>query len=234
MRGGDPSSWAGGVSEALKSWGQGALITAGITVGGIVGVSGTLALQPGGTVKLEPGAEVAFRKDDMDLLRKGIPVTVSPGLEELLNRRAEDLAKPVYNLSNALKQGSATEPGLSSKVQELADAVVKLTKALPPGIDMTVINARLSRLEIIISKQGESTPDRLSAEVGEIKKLIGDIRGALVDAKDFPRLQLVADRLDLVGKRLDQVDGTLRGLDDTITKIGPRRNIRGGAEGGPR
>jgi hypothetical protein len=65
----------GGISDAFQSMGRGALIASAITVGGVVGVTGTVALKDA-TVALKPGAEVKIRDADMELLKHGVTVTI--------------------------------------------------------------------------------------------------------------------------------------------------------------
>jgi len=136
------------------------------------------------------------------------------------------IATEVNQLAAVLIPDGGVDPNLSIRLQALTEAVAALVKALPQGIDTTSIENRLRTLENIIaqivSNRPSSTGDKEA--IDKIKSLIEQIKVALVDDKDIPRLELEIQKLNDIATHLNDID-------KHIVRIGPRSNVRAGVEG---
>lgn len=156
---GSDGFWSG-LANAFGSMSQGALVASAITVGGVLGVSGTVALKDN-TVTLKPDAAIGLREEDRRLLRDGLPL------------KAEE----------SFKQGVLQH---RDAINGLAGAVGALKETLPPIIlipgsgstnpiiNLKSVNDRLDDIKNALGKKEK-------VEDGDILKKLQEIREAILD-----------------------------------------------------
>jgi hypothetical protein len=191
--------------------GRGALIASALTIGGVVGVSGTVALRDA-RVRLEPVPELRINRQDLADLKVSAP---SPG--------------PGPEKPPAPPPTVAIDPALVEKIGELSRAVAELTRAMPKEVNLVSIQQNLEQLVIRMQAGGGAVPDsgRVLKELEEIKALLGSINGALLSREAQPLL--VAVRADL-----KSVVDSLKSIDSSVQDLGLRQNPRSPSEGGAR
>jgi hypothetical protein len=203
--------------DMIQSMGRGALIASALTVGGIVGVSGTVALRDS-TVRLEPGAELRINKEDLAELTKPGP-SPTPG--------PDGGASPVV---------VKIDPALAERLAELSRAVSELSKSIPAELSLISIERRVQQLEISVRGIGGTAPEpgRVLKELEMIRGVLGKINDALVSREAQPLLVAVRHDLDSIVKSLKSIDDSLMRMDSSVQDLGLRQNPRRPSEGGAR
>jgi hypothetical protein len=148
-----------GVSNALQSLGQGALLATAITVGGVVGVAGTLTLQP--------GAEIGFTEQDRQLLKDGLPLKVS-GLPEAVSAA----------LSNGLTVtvNSPSVMDTTSLEKKLVLLEKYLLVSFPTVSELMMIRQEINTIRTaLVDEKGELKTGSIGTKLDGLRAELGDI-----------------------------------------------------------
>jgi hypothetical protein len=205
------------LSGAAQSMGQGALVATAVTVGGVVGVTGAVALKDS-TVSLKPGTELVISKGSMEELQKTKLGFDPPKVEIPDGKGAADVRLELKGALNELKTLLATQNQQNENVRRLAEATRTLEERLrdisktPP--DNKGDSPRAG------AKGGSTTGDAAQ----DLTKAINDLSAAIA--------RLPSE----LGKTGNPKDPALTGgawLKDISDKLGrieetTRRNVRGG------
>jgi len=197
------------ISESLKSMGPGAMLATTLTVGGAAGITGTLAVNG----LPDSGTQVTM-------------VTTAPD--------TRIVTAPGVNPDD-LKRLSKGVPDLLKSLEELTRTVDLLGETLRTGISLPALESKLTKLEQIIQvwrQAGEVRANELSAQILEIKELLAGVQRTLPNDADagLPLLQTINTTLKEIDEKLDK----LNDINNSVKEIAPRRNVRGGIEGGLR
>lgn len=220
---GGPSS-PGGDDEASKfvdmiqSMGRGALVASALTIGGVVGVSGTVALRDN-TLRLDSMPELRINKQDLDDLKTSS--TKPP---------------PAADNQPGTSSTVVIDPALAQRIGELSKAVSELTKAIPSEANLVSIRQSMEQLAITVRGSGGAIPDagQVLKELVAIRGALKNINDALVSREAQPLLVAVRDDLGTVVKTLKIANKSLGAIKDSVEDIGLRQNPRGPSEGGVR
>ena len=213
-----------GLAGAVHTFGAGAALATALTVGGTLGVAGSVGLsnseirlsaedrallKAGLNVRLAAG-ELQLAEADRALLRNGFRVDGGgadwQGMLRALQISAARLDEAADKL---LRMGGNTGPVVLQTIGELRVAISDLSKKLPsPG------GAPNAGLEAALQKL-----------VLQVEKL--DTRLSSLNAGS-------AGSTESIGSVLVEIRKALEALQKSIETISPRRNVRGSQEGGAR
>jgi hypothetical protein len=156
--------------KAAESMGQQALLATAITVGGVVGVTGTVALRP--------GTEVSLNAQDRDMLKKGVqlvqgPPAAPPDLKTLETNMAQ--------LSAAMAAVSlhvTSLPGqVSPTLAQLGKHVDDLGKTVPTAREVHALREQLGQLQGRVNSMPDNTA--LLASLGTVNSTLTNISTTL-------------------------------------------------------
>lgn len=226
----ETSALTGGLLGGLQHLGGGAALATALTVGGTLGVVGTVTLS-GGEVRLSAedrsllkeglnvklsGSELGLTENDRRLLREGIKLDVSGRVD---TSALEALAEPARS---ALRDLAAAGQRLSAAADRLQRPIVPAASASTGDPGLTSVVADLRRAITVLN-------ERLSRPLA----VAGD-----------PALPQLVERLDRLVERLGQptnleslrkeislVTSALNGLKKSVDDASPRSNARGDAGG---
>jgi hypothetical protein len=251
---------ASGATHMLSSMGQGALVASALTVGGVLGVTGTVALKDA-TVRIEPGAVIALDDQDRRLLQ-----TLSiPGGVLALDAKDRTLLRDLSIKSGALAlnpedrkllQGlsvrGATEElqQVNLSVRAVAEAVVKLgeaVKGIAPAdkLDaaLAALAAQVRNLAVAVGNlklQPGGGSDRIEiystgGPGGAVRVDLVDLNKTLVAIHESLRVQGAGtEQTRNAALMLAEIIKQLDKLNTTVAHTLPNRNVRGVGEGGGR
>jgi len=216
----------GSLVGSVQSLGTGAALATALTVGGTLGVVGTVSLAPG---------EIRLSAQDREALEKGIKVNLAldvgqPAIRDLLERAklsVDDLQTAAQTLREAaleLRRGGGGDPGIE--------------KALD-SIDQTLRGIR----EPLGSVRDEIVAGRadFNAQLRDVNKqllaMISAIRAIRIPDQTRPPTPASSGSgpasLDTIQAQLVRINETLSAIQSTVAGTNPRRNVRG-QEGGSR
>jgi hypothetical protein len=202
---------AGGLWQGLQKLGGGTALASALTVGGTLGVAGTLALAPGEVrlsaedrallkdglnLKLGSG-ELRFDAADRELLARGL--RVDAGELKALTVPAREalaaLADSADKLAAAAERLRAAGPdtALADAVRQLRDEVARLRTAS----DAAPLLARVTTIQALVQKIEQAGPPRSELDLTPLREDIRAVTKALTD------------------------------LRTSVEATGPRRNVRG-------
>lgn len=219
---------AGGFGHFIEQMGSGAALATALTIGGTLGVAGTVALAP---------AEVTLSSADRALLKDGLSLRVDGGTLKLNDNDRQMLVNGIrVNVDGAALEGPARR--LTSAAEDLTTAATKLGGLTNPaspsasGATTLVADASLRKLATDLQLQIRLLRERMEggASAPEVA------RAVLVIEK---RLETIETRLpsDANGKALNDalngIKSALMDLKPSVDGIAPRRNVRG-QDGGNR
>src|SRR5262249_54838838 len=117
------------VREAVRSWTSPAIIGTALTVGGIVGVYGTVTLRPGGQVSLtNTSLPLAINSTDRDLLQK-LALSVPPKIElSSIENDLKPLSEAITELSKNLTSDSPPQPAFRASIANLSGSIDRLAQ----------------------------------------------------------------------------------------------------------
>ncbi|QHI97572.1 hypothetical protein GT347_05965 [Xylophilus rhododendri] len=199
-----PMATGVGLGQAVGQWSHSAALAAALTVGGTLGVAGTVALAP---------AEISLSAADRTLLREGLsmrmeaaPLRLDPGDLQALRQR------DAINVDASSILTSATE--LSKAAKDISSAADRLQQARTDAEAVKTIITRLQTLDewiqkltLAIGTGGASSSKALAATIADLNVTLADLN-----------------------KKLPAEPGLTKAIDDlknSIKDIGPRRNVRG-------
>lgn len=220
---GDMLSGAGG---ALRSVGQTAVLASAITVGGALGVAGTVALTPGATVSLKPGSEIGVTAADRRLLDRGLSLSdadrdiLKGGVPLVLDLRQ------VGQIDEQIKHFVSVTTRLAESVDKLADVARR-----DRGVDQA-FRAEIKAMTDALNTLNVSLP-RFGTKPGEInlaglKESLDDIGDSLgkIDASIDPKVDATRATRS-VRALLAEATGLLEKIKLEVQVVQPHRNIRG-------
>lgn len=198
------ASGAGGLMSGLQHLGGGAALASALTVGGTLGVVGTLSVAPG---------EVRLSAEDRALLKEGLSVKLAGG--ELVQGLKVDISGRID--ASELK-------GLAEPARQTLDALRQAGDRLASAADRLRAGEPDRELKLAI--------DALRAAIGTLKPGTGDPAVSKLTerlSELVVRLENPAPPLDLKPLRDDikAVTEALKGLKDSVDAASPRRNVRG-------
>jgi hypothetical protein len=226
-----PPPWsADGLLGSLQHLGGGAALATALTVGGTVGVVGTVAMSPG---------EVRLSAEDRTLLKDGLQVRVAGGELKFSDadrsRFDQGLRIDTSTLTELLPSARAAVAALQRAADSLQEATARLDPAAgrPGGaggggtgdggaVMKTVVDLQQSirRLTVRLEQPLTVAPDpRIPTLVENVNELVL----ALKTRQDLAPLT----------RQIEDVTRALKELKDSVDKSSPRSNVRG-QEGGTR
>lgn len=186
----------GKLADSARSMSQGAILASAITVGGVLGVSGTVALKEA-TVALRDGAEISISQQSRDDLRNMKLQVEAPKLTGI-EPDIDALKEWVERISKELDSAGKSQ-------QALADAATQL------GAVVDAIEKRVRTLETT-----QHPASNINGLVVAIEALTRKLESAFLqpDQKDPSRLEEITTRLKAIQ---DSIDGaprrTVRGVE---------------------
>jgi hypothetical protein len=222
---GEPSGAAGtagltGLTGVVHNFGTGAALATALTVGGTLGVVGTVTMAPG---------EVHLSKEDRDLLQKGIKINVGLGDGKIsLNELTDGARSAIRELQVAadrLREAAdklptkfeVTGPGGQTQLSELKIKIDGLTK-------------EVAELNIRVAGGGGLSKTTLDAATKAVTDKLEDVRLAV---DKIAGKGSAPGSLAEVNAKLDTIDRSLGDVKKAVEGTNPRRNVRG-QEGGLR
>lgn len=201
---------AAGIAGAMQSLGQGALIASAITIGGVVGVTGTVALRDS-TVSLKPGTTIAISEESLKALND-VGVRLEPSMLKVewprdAGPNQENLLKVQLELSGAL---SELRKFLGTHVRQ--SEVIERTLLSIERVEKQIANDR-------IVAAGSIDLTGLNQAINGLNKSIEEFPAAAGKAEDGKDLTL--------GTRILRVQEALRRIEERVAVIPPRQNVRG-------
>ena len=189
---------------------QGSILASAITVGGVLGVSGTVALKDP-TVTVKPGAEISISQKSLEELRATV------------NMPRPDDRTPAPDLKPLTEQVRAIVAELKT-VADAQKATVMTMARLESVVE--VLDTRIKAIES--SRTTGALPSKES--IDGLKIAVSDLTTAI---NKFP--DAIKDRVEAKGvlQALSSIDGKLDSIRNSVQEVPPRRNIRG-IEGGGR
>ena len=197
-----------GIGQLVHQMGTNMAFAAAITVGGTLGVAGTIALQP---------SQVSLSAEDRELLRKGIKGSVDTASLSLTEEDRKLLTEGVR-----VRLDEDTVMRLTTATERMKEAVESLAtwKPTTPVSDPTKLEfenkslAALNNLKDAI--QGASSSGS-PPKPGSLQELTAAINGLKQSVEKLPKDETLARALDTI----------VVGLSNTVASVAPRRNIRG-------
>lgn len=210
-----PAAAGGGAfGGMLQDVGTGAALATALTVGGTLGVAGTVALQP---------SEIRLSNEDRELLRKGMSSEIRLASEdrELLRKGMASEIRFASEDRKLFEKGINGEIGIRGEDREL----LKLLQIQLEKLDAESLQKAAASLSEAAERLKGS---ELNPSIIALSQRIDSMRIA-VEKKDMT----VKVDLEPVRKELEKIDGNLQGLRNVVGEVSPRRNVRG-QEGGSR
>ena len=211
----NPTQAASSIGQFANQVGTSMALATAVTVGGTLGIAGTVALQP---------SQISLSAEDRDLLRTGIKGSVDVGNLKLTDQDRWLLSNPVQ-----VKLDEQTVERLTVATQQM-EAAVKLLAAWkpgpPPGGSATQVTfdtksyEALNNLSVALVK---ATSSGEPASAGSLQALANAVKELKVSLEKLPEDEKLTKALGRV----------VEGLSNTVASSSPRRNIRG-QEGGSR
>lgn len=153
QQGSVPNSLVSGITDGFKSIGQSALMVSAITVGGVLGVSGTVALRDS-SVTLK-NAEIAISDSSLKKLKEGIPVEIKK-----VSETQGDLQQRMDILVDVVKEirSRVVEPAHIKQLEELTASISKLEAAVRSGgmVNIRGMTSTLQNIEGQLKTANES------------------------------------------------------------------------------
>ena len=207
------SSAANAVGQLVQQVGTSMALAVAVTVGGTLGVAGTVALQP---------AQIGLAPEDRELLRGGLRTAGEAGVLRLAD---EDRL--------LLRSGVGVQLDEAS-VRRLTEAATQLQSAVD-GLRGWSPRASDARLEVKLEKASLEALTKLEAALRETSRTgtpapEGSVQ-ALVQAVN--KLEKTLSALPANPELANAIARVVAGLSDTVAAGAPRRNIRG-QDGGAR
>lgn len=196
------------IANSVQNMSQGAILASAITVGGVLGVSGTVALKDS-TVTVKPGAEINISQKSLEELR----ATVNTPRPD--DRAPADL-KPLTEQVRAIAAELET-------VADTQKSTVKTVARLE-----SVVNALDTRIKAIELSITGALPSKES--IDGLKTAVSNLTTAI---NNFPDVIKAGVEANGVLRTLSSIDRKLDSIKNSVQEVPPRRNIRG-VEGGGR
>lgn len=211
---------AGGLGGLMQQFGSGAALAAALTVGGTLGVAGTVALAP---------ATLNLSETDRALLREGLAMRVDVGRVELdagdrqllrdgiqVHANASALEGPAGQLSRAAAALNEAVVNFSRWPSAASAPNVRVTANLDPALmtaigDLRVAVASLRDRIRVVGSAGQTAS---AADDADLTSALVALRRTLIDIEK----RLPSD--PTLAKALTQ-------LKDAVEGVAPRRNVRG-------
>lgn len=202
------------IVSSVQNMSQGAILASAITVGGVLGVSGTVALKDS-TVTVKPGAEINISQNSLDELKAMKLQVEQPPMSDGggAGQDLKPLTDQVLQISANLKSASGSQQASAEAAQRLVALVDTLEKRLKMLETSRVQSPPLPTASI------DALKDAVSTLAGEVKTASAALKGG-VEARGVLRA-------------LEEVDRKLGDIRGSVQEVPPRRNIRG-VEGGGR
>ena len=206
---------AAGVGRFVQQVGAGTAFATALTIGGTLGVAGTVALAP---------AELTFSSTDRALLKDGLSLRVADGEFKLngddrrLLRDGVRVAVDNADTNVSAERLTAAGNALNAAAAHLATLTLRTpATASAPAPGPLVLDPRL--LKAVQDLQGE------------IAQLKDRIRGKTTGGDDLTSaVAKLQQTLQLIERKLPsdpQIVESLNRMSDAIAQIAPRRNVRG-------
>lgn len=159
-----------GTPQAIQSWGTLGMLATAVTIGGVVGIAGTVALAPGGTVSLEPGAQVAVSGGALSL-EPGGKVSMEPGSEVAVSGGAVTVSGGEVTLNNTGGKPGNVPITVKTEGDVKASGSVKLEPPPALRLDPTQLRAlQDALLELATAIAGStSTTGTIADDVSGIR-----------------------------------------------------------------
>jgi hypothetical protein len=208
----DAGRLLGTVPGALQSFGQGALVATALSVGGVLGVTGTVALKDS-SVSLRPGAEVAISEESLANLKSTrLQASVSP---RSLKLEGEGVLRELSRSLRELKTFADRQENNTQAVRDLRATVerveTRLTKlpwgGVPPPADLTAIGSEIRKVVAAVDGLSASLDKGIAPALSRLR----DIDGKLSD----------------IDGKFSVIEGKLRNIHEELQAIPARRNVRG-------
>ncbi len=231
------------LTGAFEGIGRGALLATAITVGGVVGVTGTVALKDS-TVSLKD-TQLSLREEDRQLMRDyikaGNPANVATGLADLTNtmrKQTESIEGLRGHRSGA--EGTIDATDTTGTLASLQRELAELRKALPDtlGTELADISGQLARIEEALLKSWPNGAGPMDdASMAQLRAALIDVQKALrqpmlVRTVESPPVQLDPQQLARLQVTLGEIRDVLLQIQGQVGQSAPRRNIRAVEEGG--
>lgn len=196
------------IADSAHQLSQGAILASAITVGGALGITGTIALKDA-TVSLKEGTVIGIKKESLQALGASVPD------ESLNTSKLEALTLQLENLATALK--AAGEITLKTAEAQRANAEI------------------VSRLQELTSALSARVLTMESSKTGEELKRLSDMLEKLKSILDSTtkRIEDVASKLektthwDAMNKSIAIIESDINAIRVAIQTQETRRNIRG-------
>lgn len=216
---------AGGVGYLIHQMGSGAALATALTIGGTLGVAGTVALAP---------TELRLSDPDRALLRQGMALKLDAGALQLNpdDRRLLSAGIRVSADGSALYDPAKHLSDAAERLFAAAERIGGLPPPQPPGSAASITVALDRPLQLALTDL-KTEVTRLSQRIG------GSPSGAAPPADDaslIGAMNQLRDKIDAVERKLTKgsdLDTALGELKTAVENIAPRRNVRG-QDGGPR
>lgn len=219
----------GGFGRALAQLGEGAALATALTIGGTLGVAGTVALTP---------SEIRLSGADRALLKEGLNVRMDAGVLKL----NDDDRRLLNSGIRVSADGSALiDPAnrLSDAAEHLFAAADHLLEERAP-LPTSGASAPQERVTVILDPGLRQAMSELRTEIAELRRRIrGNSAGGTAQADDpgltgaVVKLQATLETLERRLPTEPTLAKALQDLKEAIEKIAPRRNVRG-QDGGTR
>ncbi|CAN5916771.1 hypothetical protein BH11PSE8_BH11PSE8_46330 [soil metagenome] len=213
--------WWSGMSDGMQSLNQSALMAAAVTLGGVVGVTGSIALKDGSEVQIKPGTEISLAQSDRDLLTRGMPLVLPAAQIERLVGVAGDLRDASSRQTNATNGLSNAVTGLTPSAEQVAQLDRRL-EALDTSLQAVAAAASAAKGDTSIVTHLRANTDMLT----QTRTAIQELKTLMASPRHDDAAKVI-ESMGNIGKKLDSIDAKIQ--DST-----PRRNIRGVTEGGTR
>lgn len=211
------SGWASGLASQVADLGQGAALATALTIGGTLGVAGTVALK-NAEVSLADGTQLQLADSDRTLIQEGIrlradppPVTPSsPQTAQDISRSLHDLAVAIHKLDQSISRLLNTGPG-KTEDQELIDLRQQIVTLSRQWTDITQVHSTDRQAWLGWAREMETHLRRLTL---------------LVEKGGTPTSDTEA-KAQAVLESLGRIEDQLKGLKNSVDKAAPNRFLRG-------
>lgn len=208
----------GGLGYLIHQMGTGAVLATALTIGGTLGVAGTVALAP---------TELRFSDTDRTLLKDGMALRVNGGeLKVNVSADGSALQDPALRLATAAIALSAAAAKLDSIMNSRLPASAAMT--LDAGDSLRTLVANLQeQIRLLGNSIGSAASSwdlaRTTRTIATIERRLERIESRLPEASNAKELN----------EALNGIKSALEALKPAVEGIAPRRNVRG-QDGGSR
>ena len=212
-----PATAYDGLADAVSKFKMGAALATALTVGGTLGVVGTISVAPG---------EIHLSAQDRELLQKGAKVTLT--LDE----------KQFGGVRTVLDETRSAVSGLRDASKDLREAAERLRNEPEPEFlkvleEIRYFNRRLDEIQILVDRRiSTASPETVEA-INRVTSKIGEVVVAIEKMKGSTTGDQKSEINGDVVMQLRDINTKLGNIHTAVTEGNPRANVRG-RDGGER